>query len=212
VVVSARKAAVVDEGSARARILDAAERLFAQRGFDATATSAVAKSAGVPKGLLFYYFPTKKDILSALVGERLGFDTIDVGPLTVPGDPVQSLLNLSGKLFEAQAASAVLRVILWREELTHPEVKANLAAHRHSLYAAIEQVLTGSLAGTQTDPGALRAAALAWVAVVTTKPLEDQLRGSGATRARDPRGDLASVAELICAGLRCTRETQAQSA
>ncbi|HKU11447.1 MAG TPA: TetR/AcrR family transcriptional regulator [Sinomonas sp.] len=201
-----------EEGRARTRILDAAEHLFAQRGFDATATSAVAKAAQVPKGLLFYYFPTKKDILSALVGERLGFDTIDVGPLTAPGDPVQSLLNLSEKLFEAQAASAVLRVILWREELTHPEVKANLAAHRQSLYAAIEQVLTGSLSGTEIDPTALRAAALAWVAMVTTKPLEDQLRGSGAMKVRDPRADLASVAELLCAGLRRGSETQTQPA
>ncbi|MCH6469888.1 TetR/AcrR family transcriptional regulator [Sinomonas terrae] len=201
-----------EEGRARTRILDAAEHLFAQRGFDATATSAVAKAAQVPKGLLFYYFPTKKDILSALVGERLGFDTIDVGPLTAPGDPVQSLLNLSEKLFEAQAASAVLRVILWREELTHPEVKANLAAHRQSLYAAIEQVLTRSLSGSEIDPKALRAAALAWVAMVTTKPLEDQLRGSGAMKVRDPRDDLASVAELLCAGLRRGSETQTQPA
>ena len=190
-----------EETGSRTRILDAAEHLFAQRGFDATATSAIAKAAAVPKGLLFYYFPSKRDILSALVGERLGFETIEVGPLIAPGNPVQSLLNLSEKLFEAQAASAVLRVILWREERTHPEVKTNLAAHRQSLYAAIEQVLTGSLPAIQVDPAALRAAALAWVAIVTTKPLEDQLRGSGSTRSQSPRDDLASVAELLCAGL-----------
>lgn len=74
-------------GNARTRILDAAEHLFALRGFDATATSLIAKTASVPKGLLFYYFPAKLDILSTLLGERLGLVGIDPDPLVVPGTP-----------------------------------------------------------------------------------------------------------------------------
>jgi AcrR family transcriptional regulator len=47
---------------ARYRILDAAENQFAEHGFDATPTARIAAEAGVPKGLLFYYFPKKIDI------------------------------------------------------------------------------------------------------------------------------------------------------
>ncbi|WP_434318164.1 TetR/AcrR family transcriptional regulator [Leifsonia sp. P73] len=130
---------------ARTRILDAAETLFAERGFDATATSAIAHAAAVPKGLLFYYFPSKKDILASLVGERLGPGRIDPDPLIEPGNPVRSLLNLSQKLFRVQADSDVLRVIVWREQHSHPEVKAKLAAHRRALHSTIEKVLAGSL-------------------------------------------------------------------
>ncbi|MDQ1608389.1 MAG: hypothetical protein QOE16_1121 [Microbacteriaceae bacterium] len=186
---------------ARTRILDAAERLFAQRGFDATATSVIAKLAAVPKGLLFYYFPSKKDILASLVGERLGPGSIDADPLIEPGNPVGSLLNLSKKLFQVQADSDVIRVIVWREQHTHPEVKANLAEHRRALYATIEKVLAGSL---RVPVGAkrLRAAALAWGAIVTTPPLADEPIEREAERpADDPREDLASLAELLCAGL-----------
>src|SRR5674476_1237592 len=54
---------VVGSGDARERILDAAEDLFAADGFDATPTARIARRAAVAKGLLFYYFPRKMDLL-----------------------------------------------------------------------------------------------------------------------------------------------------
>lgn len=188
-------------GEARTRILDAAESLFAQRGFDATATSAIAEAAAVPKGLLFYYFPSKKDMLASLVGERLGPGRIDPDPLIEPGNPVRSLLNLSQKLFRVQADSDVIRVIVWREQHSHPEVKAKLAAHRRALYATIEKVLAGSL-HIPVGSKRLRAAALAWGAIVTTPPLEDEsIESTSREQMDDPLEHLTSLAELLCAGL-----------
>ncbi|WP_425297425.1 helix-turn-helix domain-containing protein, partial [Nocardia abscessus] len=58
-------------GPPRQLILDAADKLFAPQVFDPTATAAIAAAAGVPKGLVFYYFPTKDAILSALMSERV---------------------------------------------------------------------------------------------------------------------------------------------
>jgi AcrR family transcriptional regulator len=186
---------------ARTRILDAAESLFAERGFDATATSVIAKAAAVPKGLLFYYFPSKKDILASLVDERLDSGSIDADPLIEPGNPVRSLLNLSQKLFQVQADSDVIRVIVWREQHSHPEVKANLAAHRRALYATIERVLAGSLR-IPVGSKRVRAAALAWGAIVTTPPLDDEpAEREQPEQVDDPLDDLASLAELLCAGL-----------
>ena len=43
-------------------ILEAAVSLFAERGFSATPTSAVARTAGVAEGLIFHYFKNKKGI------------------------------------------------------------------------------------------------------------------------------------------------------
>ena len=53
----------------KAAILEAATRLFAQRGFSATPTSAIAKEAGVAEGLVFHYFDTKEGILFSLLEE-----------------------------------------------------------------------------------------------------------------------------------------------
>lgn len=58
---------------ARTRLLDAAQRLFSTRGFDATRTKEIADHASVSTGLLFYYFPSKQALLEALISERSFF-------------------------------------------------------------------------------------------------------------------------------------------
>lgn len=54
----------------RARILDAAQDLFAQRGFAATSIKAIAGQAQVATGLLYYHFGSKDDLMATLVDER----------------------------------------------------------------------------------------------------------------------------------------------
>jgi AcrR family transcriptional regulator len=54
----------------RERLLDAALALFAERGFEATTTKLIAERAGVPNGLIYYYFGTKEKLLECLLGER----------------------------------------------------------------------------------------------------------------------------------------------
>ncbi len=55
--------------SRKDNILEVAASLFAQKGFSATSTSAIAKEAGVAEGLIFHYFNTKKDILLHILKE-----------------------------------------------------------------------------------------------------------------------------------------------
>jgi TetR/AcrR family transcriptional regulator len=54
----------------RDRILEAAEELFSDQGFDGTGVSAIAEKAGVNKALIYYYFKSKEEILQCL------FDTV----------------------------------------------------------------------------------------------------------------------------------------
>ncbi|WP_126428557.1 TetR/AcrR family transcriptional regulator [Brevibacillus marinus] len=49
------------------RILEAAIRLFASKGYHASSTSEIAKEAGVAEGTIFRHYKTKKDILIAAV-------------------------------------------------------------------------------------------------------------------------------------------------
>ena len=53
----------------RNAILDAATRLFAERGLAAAPTSEISKRAGIAEGTLFTYFPTKEDLINALYRE-----------------------------------------------------------------------------------------------------------------------------------------------
>lgn len=47
----------------RRRLIEAADRLWREKGFDSTAVSEVCEAAGVSKGTFFYYFPRKEDLL-----------------------------------------------------------------------------------------------------------------------------------------------------
>ena len=49
------------------RILDVSERLFSEKGFDATRVDEIAADAGVNKALIYYYFKSKEAILDHLI-------------------------------------------------------------------------------------------------------------------------------------------------
>lgn len=58
----------------RTAILDAAEHLVLEQGFDATSVASVAARAGIGKGAVYLEFDSKTDILDALLqraGERM---------------------------------------------------------------------------------------------------------------------------------------------
>ncbi len=53
------------------RILDMAEREFAVNGFNGATTTSIAKRAGLSKANLHYYFGTKLDLYTAVIGRIL---------------------------------------------------------------------------------------------------------------------------------------------
>src|SRR3954462_10932854 len=52
-------------------LLDAALDLFVEKGFAATRSEEVAARAGVSKGTLFLYFPSKEELFKAVVRENI---------------------------------------------------------------------------------------------------------------------------------------------
>lgn len=139
---------------ARDRILDAAEELFAAKGFDATPTSRIAARAEVPKGLVHYYFARKVGLLSALV-ERLPAERVDRAAVVVAGDVEQSLCRLVAALDDLLDSSAVLSHLLWREADTHPAVRDALHERFDRIVGEIRGVLLDAGATGEVDSAAL---------------------------------------------------------
>ncbi|MFI7665715.1 TetR/AcrR family transcriptional regulator [Nocardia sp. NPDC049526] len=54
-------------GETRQRLLDAAVRLFAERGYDEVAVADIAEAAGVAHGLLYHHFGNKREIYLAVM-------------------------------------------------------------------------------------------------------------------------------------------------
>ncbi len=53
-----------------AEIVDAALALFSETGFAATTVAAIARRAGVTKGTVYLYFPSKEDLFAAVIRDR----------------------------------------------------------------------------------------------------------------------------------------------
>lgn len=159
----------LDTDDRRTRILDAAETLFAERGYDATPTARIAESARVPKGLVFYHFPRKIDLLLTLLEERLPSPgRTELSGVVVVGDPAGSLLRLHERLGLDRHASLVLRSIIFREAGTHPEVAERTVQLRRDLVDLAVEVLRAALgrSGRRADAALIRSAGATFAAAM----------------------------------------------
>ena len=74
----------------RERVLDAAERVMATRGFEAATLARVVEEAGIPMSSVYHYFGFKEGILLAVMERGAGRFFADLPDLSRrPGDPGQ---------------------------------------------------------------------------------------------------------------------------
>lgn len=76
------------ENSMEQSILDAAEKLFLEKGFAATSTTQIAKEVGCNQALVHYYFRTKDNLFNRIFEKKFGdffqviFDTNQLAQLS----------------------------------------------------------------------------------------------------------------------------------
>jgi AcrR family transcriptional regulator len=101
------------QDSGRQRLLEAAEELFATKGYAATTTREISDHAGLSRGLLYYHFPSKEALFNALIKERTPLGTIDGFLEQYPDDPRSALIAIgtSGSTILTQRGQ-VFRAIL----------------------------------------------------------------------------------------------------
>ena len=74
------------KGETRRALLDAAARAFAVHGYDRTNIDRVSESAGLAKGTIYNYFPSKQAIFNAVLVEActLAAESVDAIPAHAP--------------------------------------------------------------------------------------------------------------------------------
>lgn len=87
------RAARSDGVEARARLLDAALRLFAVQGFAKTSTREIAQAAGVNIAAISYYFGDKAGLYRAVFTEPLGSPEQDIPLYNQPDMPLRASLE-----------------------------------------------------------------------------------------------------------------------
>jgi AcrR family transcriptional regulator len=75
------------------RLLAAATRLFADRGYDRTSVQEIVESAGVTKGALYHYFGSKEDLLHEIYARVLRLQQERLDAFAHADAPVQQRLR-----------------------------------------------------------------------------------------------------------------------
>lgn len=86
----------------REKILEAANGLFYDHGFNATGVDRIIAAAGVTKGNFFYHFKSKEELATAVLDwhRERAFAEIGLEELLAGSSPLQTLLALVGRMTE----------------------------------------------------------------------------------------------------------------
>ncbi|MGI6766243.1 MAG: TetR/AcrR family transcriptional regulator [Lentihominibacter sp.] len=87
-------------------ILDVAEQLFMERGFDNASTNDIINKIGIARGTLYYHFKSKEEILDAIV-ERMGHEKIARAAAIVSDRNIPLLERLTESVLALNANSGV---------------------------------------------------------------------------------------------------------
>jgi AcrR family transcriptional regulator len=124
-------------------ILDAAVTLFAENGYFATPTSAVAKTAGVAEGLIFHHFKNKAGILTYLFAELSEIYLIKIDNLIKKAETgLDALLAVVRFHFEFAENESTKFKALSRDlpsEFTSPDSEAGKLVAKH-MTIALDQI------------------------------------------------------------------------
>lgn len=107
-------------------VLDAALELFIEKGFSATRVDDIAQRAGISKGAVYLYFPSKESLLEGLVRRAiLPIANSAIAALgDYEGDPrvviTMVMKMLAGRLSDPKLAA--MPKLLFREVLRFPEL------------------------------------------------------------------------------------------
>jgi AcrR family transcriptional regulator len=167
----------------REQLLSVGARLFSESPYDEVWIERVAEIAGVSRGLLYHYFPTKRDFFAAVV-ERESVRMLRM-TAAVPGIPVREQLGAGLDTFleyvqaHAHGYRAFHRADAAGDQTVRRVYQRALAAQERQILAAVAADPEWS-ALSETRPD-LRLAVRGWLAFTTAVCLE-WLRGSDLSR------------------------------
>ena len=111
----------------RNQLVDAALRLFAEKGFEKTTIKDLSEAVGVAQGLIYHYYGSKEELLFAAV-DRHGFlpelRRVLAASYERPADEV--LPEIAGDFYALLEEKRDLVRVFFRESQTNPEVGKRL--------------------------------------------------------------------------------------
>ncbi|MFD9636322.1 TetR/AcrR family transcriptional regulator [Streptomyces violascens] len=178
----------------RSELIATGRKLFADTSYDALSMDDIAKHAGVAKGLIYYYFKSKRGYYLAIVEDSVADLVSRAGSDTELPRAERVHRTIDGYLLYAQHHQAAYRTIVTGGVGFDTQVQAIRDAVREELIATIAE----GAYGTREIPVLARLALLGWLGSVESVTL-DWLA------AMEPPRD--TVRELLVRMLRRTLDT-----
>lgn len=136
-----------------ARILDAALEVFSAAGFHGATVDQIADAAGMSKPNLLYYFASKEDIFTALLGSLLDTWLDPLHALDPDGEPLEELRRyLRRKVGMARDFPRESRLFAHEVLQGAPRIGATLAGPLKALVDHKAGVINGWIAAGRLNP------------------------------------------------------------
>lgn len=127
---------------AKSRIIEAANKVFAEKGYHEATMDDIARRLGVSKGAIYLYFASKEDLFEAMCKTApQAFKEILYSSFSTETDPVRSATQFFDKMLKLSASNPGLSFEILSEASRNPALKRVLKQN-HQEY---EKVLTGFL-------------------------------------------------------------------
>jgi TetR/AcrR family transcriptional regulator, fatty acid metabolism regulator protein len=107
------------------QILDAASRVFTEKGFAAATTAEIARLSGVAEGTIYNYFENKRELFIAVI-QNIALDVSFVGLIgNLPGQDIETTFQklIENRLALIARGPASHMPVLMGEILSDPELK-----------------------------------------------------------------------------------------
>ena len=191
------------------RILQAAERVFAERGFSAASTAAIARIAGLPKANLHYYFHTKEALYRRVLETVIArwIETSD--PIEPGADPKAALsAYIAGKIEQSRKHPHASKV--FANEILHgaPSIAGRLRGDLRGWLEAKCRVIDGWIAAGKMAPvDAKHLFFVIWAATQTYADFDVQaaaLLGRRKLRPADFNAAKTLVTQMVLSACRLT--------
>jgi AcrR family transcriptional regulator len=168
--------------STRDRILTSATDLFGLRGVDAVSLDLIASEVGVAKQTLLYWFPSKDELLQAVLAQAAGdlVLVVDAALRSVQDDPLERLDVVVRAVFRPAVRRPALLGLIREVSRLPPNVAESLTGQLRPLADRAHAYLRAEMdAGRlrRADPGLVAALCYATVTGIATEP--EALRVNG---------------------------------
>ncbi len=132
------------KGECKELIIASAQQCFSEKSVDKTTLTDVAKRAGISKGTLYYYYPTKHDLVFDIAGIHMLDITEKMFGMLEDGRPTPSWREILANLFERLLGSKTrsrLHLYLIHESLSGSQaLRDRLDATYENWFHLIEEM------------------------------------------------------------------------